>query len=94
MVNTVETKAVPLLLWGYMGSWLDTSTVGILSQNQCFLNFFFIFISMCKIHPSPSFMVVATIDYIYSCAWMQLGASADFRNLWNQLLPYLWRAGG
>lgn len=62
-----------------MGNWLHTAIVGILSQNQLhFLNFFKI--SLCKIHSSPSLMVVATIDFIYNCAWMQLSASADFRN--------------
>lgn len=43
VVHVVETKVVPLLLWGYMGNWLDTSTVGILSQNQLHFLFFFFF---------------------------------------------------
>lgn len=61
-----------------------------------FSNFFKI--SLYKIHPSPSYMVVATIDFICSYAWTQLRASADFRNDEISEIeifpPYLWRAGG
>lgn len=62
VVHIVQTKAVALLLWGYMGNWLVTTTAGILSQNQSHYPNFFFFISMCKIQPSPSLMIVAAID--------------------------------
>lgn len=77
MNNPQSCAIITLELYGKLAAYYHCWNS--LSKSVAFSQFFFK-ISLCKIHSSPSHMVVATIDFIYNCAWMQLSASADFRN--------------